>query len=129
MRKLLCAIVIFGLGSVGALADDGYATGDASVAQVTVTIPSPVFGGDVVNMSVSYPLVSPTNVRCILVLPTNDPVYEAEIKVYLRRANLESSGASCPFFIPDFFQIEGIGYAIAVVDGHGTGIARFEVLP
>jgi len=74
--------------------------------------------------------VATTNARCILVLPVNDPAtYEAEVKVYLRSANLASSGASCPFFIPDFIQIEGIGFAIAVVDGAGLGFARFEVLP
>jgi hypothetical protein len=63
-------------------------------------------------------------------MPTNDPrTYQTETKAYIRVANVASSGATCPFYIPTFFQIEGTAAAVAVVEGQGSAFAIFEILP
>ena len=98
--------------------------------RVTSTVPASVFRGDIVTVGVSYPVVDPTKVTCVILLPVNDPVtYVQELKVYKRESNLASTGVSCPFLIPDFIQIEGRAIAFAAVDGQGTAATTFEVLP
>jgi hypothetical protein len=136
MKRLLASVFAISLLGFGgsALADDGsgYDIDErgAQSAAVTVTVPATAFRGDVVTVSVTYPTVDPTNVRCFLLLPVTDPtIYTQELKAYVRQSNQATAGASCPFYIPDFVQIEGTAITFVTVDGQGSDFATFEIFP
>ena len=136
MKRILTCLVAISLMSIGGSvwADEGSGIvlddGGVQASVVTLSVPPQASRGDIVNVGVNYPAVNPTNVRCFLVMPTNDPAtYVQEMKAYTRVVNFGSTGVSCPFYIPTFFQIEGLAIAIAVVQGQGFGFAFFPIVP
>lgn len=141
MRKssigILALMLVIGLASVGVIsgmasanAGDGFTTSDGGhgVGGVMVTAPGCANPGDVVSITVTYPVVDPTLVIVRLRQPTTDPAtYPKENKVNIRQANLATTGSAHNFYIDTWTQIGGKARVRAIVDGVGNDTTSFEI--